>query len=103
MFKPELLSPCGTMESLRAAVNNGDVYKRQGHMFPLIAKAGGVLERNGHTEATVDLMKLAGLKECGLCCEIMSDDGKMMRTDEPVSYTHLGFTSGAVPTISIRP
>ena len=51
-------------------------FRRPGHMFPLIAKAGGVLERNGHTEATVDLMKLAGLKECGLCCEIMSDDGK---------------------------
>lgn len=44
------------------------------------------MERNGHTEATVDLMKLAGLKECGLCCEIMSDDGKMMRTDELISF-----------------
>ena len=54
--------------------------------LPLIAKAGGVLERNGHTEATVDLMKLAGLKECGLCCEIMSEDGKMMRTDELISF-----------------
>ena len=62
-------------------------FRRPGHMFPLIAKAGGVLERNGHTEATVDLMKLAGLKECGLCCEIMSDDGKMMRTDELISFT----------------
>ena len=61
-------------------------FRRPGHMFPLIAKAGGVLERNGHTEATVDLMKLAGLKECGLCCEIMSDDGKMMRTDELISF-----------------
>ena len=61
-------------------------FRRPGHMFPLIAKAGGVLERNGHTEATVDLMKLAGLKECGLCFEIMSDDGKMMRTDELISF-----------------
>ena len=61
-------------------------FRRPGHMFPLIAKAGGVLERNGHTEATVDLMKLAGLKECGLCCEIMSADGKMMRTDELISF-----------------
>lgn len=51
-------------------------------MFPLIAKAGGVMERNGHTEATVDLMKLAGLKESGLCCEIMREDGTMMRTAE---------------------
>ena len=57
-------------------------FRRPGHMFPLLAKANGVLERNGHTEATVDLMKLAGLKECGLCCEIMRDDGTMMRTPE---------------------
>ena len=54
-------------------------FRRPGHMFPLMAKKNGVLERNGHTEATVDLMKLAGLKECGLCCEIMQDDGTMMR------------------------
>ena len=51
-------------------------------MFPLMAKKNGGLERNGHTEATVDLMKLAGLKQCGLCCEIMKDDGTMMRMDE---------------------
>ena len=57
-------------------------FRRPGHMFPLIAKPGGVLERNGHTEATVDLCRLAGLKECGLCCEIMKDDGTMMRTAE---------------------
>lgn len=54
-------------------------FRRPGHMFPLLAKKNGVLERNGHTEATVDLMRLAGLKECGLCCEIMEDDGTMMR------------------------
>ncbi len=54
-------------------------FRRPGHMFPLEAKPGGVLERNGHTEATVDLMRLAGLAPCGLCCEIMSDDGTMMR------------------------
>ncbi|OON97864.1 MAG: bifunctional 3,4-dihydroxy-2-butanone 4-phosphate synthase/GTP cyclohydrolase II [Epulopiscium sp. Nele67-Bin005] len=57
-------------------------FRRPGHMFPLVAKKNGVLERNGHTEATVDLMKLAGLKECGICCEIMADDGNMMRTPE---------------------
>ena len=57
-------------------------FRRPGHMFPLIAKPGGVLERNGHTEATVDLCRLAGLRECGLCCEIMKDDGTMMRTAE---------------------
>ncbi|MDE6233413.1 MAG: GTP cyclohydrolase II [Lachnospiraceae bacterium] len=52
----------------------GDWYKRQ--------REGGVLKRNGHTEATVDLVKIAGLKECGLCCEIMREDGTMMRTTE---------------------
>ena len=57
-------------------------FRRPGHMFPLMAKKNGVLERNGHIEATVDLMKLAGLKQCGLCCEIMKDDGTMMRMDE---------------------
>lgn len=55
-------------------------FRRPGHMFPLEARPGGVLERKGHTEATVDLMKIAGLGECGLCCEIMNDDGTMMRT-----------------------
>lgn len=57
-------------------------FRRPGHMFPLLAKKNGVLERNGHTEATVDFMRLAGLKECGLCCEIMRDDGTMMRTPQ---------------------
>jgi 3,4-dihydroxy 2-butanone 4-phosphate synthase/GTP cyclohydrolase II len=57
-------------------------FRRPGHMFPLLAKPNGVLERNGHTEATVDLCRLAGLKTCGLCCEIMRDDGTMMRTTE---------------------
>lgn len=57
-------------------------FRRPGHMFPLMAKPNGVLERNGHTEATVDLMRLAELKECGLCCEIMREDGTMMRTPE---------------------
>ncbi len=55
-------------------------FRRPGHMFPLTARRGGVLVRNGHTEATVDLCRLAGLKECGLCCEVMDDDGTMMRT-----------------------
>lgn len=57
-------------------------FRRPGHMFPLLAKKNGVLERNGHTEATVDLLRLAGLKTCGLCCEIMRKDGTMMRTSE---------------------
>lgn len=54
-------------------------FRRPGHMFPLEAREGGVLRRAGHTEATVDLMKLAGLEPCGLCCEIMNDDGRMAR------------------------
>lgn len=57
-------------------------FRRPGHMFPLLAKKNGVLERDGHTEATVDLLRLAGLKQCGLCCEIMREDGTMMRTAE---------------------
>ena len=59
-------------------------FRRPGHMFPLLARRNGVLERSGHTEATVDLMRLAGLEECGLCCEIMREDGAMMRTRELV-------------------
>ena len=55
-------------------------FRHPGHVFPLIARKGGVLVRNGHTEATVDLMRLAGLTECGVCCEVMDDDGTMMRT-----------------------
>ncbi|MBU4541647.1 MAG: bifunctional 3,4-dihydroxy-2-butanone-4-phosphate synthase/GTP cyclohydrolase II [Firmicutes bacterium] len=61
-------------------------FRRPGHMFPLVARENGVLERNGHTEATVDLVKLAGLKECGLCCEIMQEDGTMMRTPELIAF-----------------
>lgn len=56
--------------------------RRPGHVFPLVARHGGVLVRNGHTEATVDLMRLAGLKEVGLCCEVMREDGTMMRAPE---------------------
>lgn len=54
-------------------------FRRPGHMFPLVARPGGVLERNGHTEATADLARLAGLEPCGLCCEMMKADGTMMR------------------------
>ena len=61
-------------------------FRRPGHMFPLEAREGGVLKRAGHTEATVDFMRLAGLKECGLCCEIMRDDGQMMRTTELLEF-----------------
>lgn len=73
-------------------------FRRPGHMFPLIAKDGGVLERNGHTEATVDLMRLAGVKECGLCCEIMSDNGTMMREGELAAFAE----KHKIPCISIE-
>ena len=61
-------------------------FRRPGHMFPLQAKKGGVIERAGHTEATVDLCRLAGCKPVGLCCEIMNDDGTMARLDDLVKF-----------------
>ena len=61
-------------------------FSRPGHMFPLEAREGGVLKRAGHTEATVDLCRLAGLKEVGLCCEIMKDDGTMARLDDVAAF-----------------
>ena len=61
-------------------------FRRPGHMFPLLARDGGVIERHGHTEATVDLMKAAGLKPVGLCCEIMKDDGMMARTPDLIEF-----------------
>lgn len=64
-----------------------DDFRRPGHVFPLVARKGGVLARNGHTEATVDLCRLAGLEECGLCCEVMRDDGTMMRTPELIELS----------------
>lgn len=57
-----------------------------GHIFPLCARPGGVLERAGHTEAAVDLAKLAGLQPCGTICEILKDDGSMARLPDLVEY-----------------
>lgn len=62
-------------------------FRRPGHMFPLEAREGGVLRRAGHTEATVDLMRLAGLKPCGLCCEIMKEDGRMARMPDIQAFS----------------
>ncbi|EQK42891.1 GTP cyclohydrolase II [[Clostridium] bifermentans ATCC 638] len=61
-------------------------FRRPGHIFPLKARKGGVLVRNGHTEAAVDLARLAGLKPGGVICEIMSKDGTMARTDELIEF-----------------
>ena len=63
-----------------------DDFRRPGHVFPLIAKENGVLERRGHTEATTDLAKLCHSIPAGIICEIMGDDGKMLRFDELISY-----------------
>ena len=73
-------------------------FRRPGHVFPLRARDGGVLVRTGHTEATVDLCKLAGLRPVGVCCEIMNDDGRMARTDELIEFAqkfHLPFITVA--------
>ncbi len=61
-------------------------FKRPGHIFPLVAMEGGVLKRAGHTEAAVDLAKLAGLKPAGVICEIMKDDGTMARVSDLEVY-----------------
>ena len=73
------------LATVRDGVKPSD-FRRPGHMFPLEARAGGVLRRAGHTEATVDLCRLAGLKEVGLCCEIMKDDGTMARLDDVAAF-----------------
>ncbi len=77
-----------SMTAMRCADENSkpEDFRRPGHMFPLVSKKNGVLERQGHTEATVDLMRLAGLRPVGLCCEIMRDDGTMMRRDELAEF-----------------
>ena len=69
-------------KTIRALADNNTKpsdFRRPGHVFPLIAKDEGVLVREGHTEATVDLMRISNLKEIGLCCEIMADDGHMLK------------------------
>lgn len=70
---------------VRPGVEPSD-FRRPGHMFPLEAREGGVLKRAGHTEATVDLCRLAGLEEVGLCCEVMKDDGTMARMPDHIAF-----------------
>ena len=76
---------CTALACVRAGAKPSD-FRRPGHMFPLEARQGGVLKRAGHTEATVDLCRLAGLKEVGLCCEIMRDDGTMARLPDLMRF-----------------
>lgn len=69
-----------------ATSNEKDDFRRPGHVFPLIAKNGGVLERIGHTEASIDLAKLAGFKGAAAICEIINDDGTMARRDDLMKF-----------------
>lgn len=77
-----------TIQKVLDKSSKPDDFRRPGHVFPLIAKKGGVLERNGHTEAAVDLPKLAGLKGAGVICEIMKDDGTMARTPDLIKFAN---------------
>lgn len=84
------VSAADRLATIRAAVAD-EVHPSHltspGHVFPLRARPGGVLERRGHTEATVDLMRLAGLKPCGVLCELTNRDGSMARMPEIVAFS----------------
>ena len=74
-----------TINKLATSIEKND-FRRPGHIFPLIAKKNGVLERIGHTEASVDLAKLAGFKGAAAICEIINDDGTMARRDDLMKF-----------------
>ncbi|WP_432736550.1 3,4-dihydroxy-2-butanone-4-phosphate synthase [Maridesulfovibrio sp. FT414] len=83
------VSAADRVTTVRTAIADGACpsdLNRPGHVFPLRARPGGVLEREGHTEATVDLMTLAGLKPCGVLCELTNPDGTMSRLPEIVDF-----------------
>lgn len=85
------VSAADRVTTIKAAIADGAKpadLRRPGHVFPLRARPGGVLEREGHTEATVDLMRLAGLKPCGVLCEVTNADGTMARLPEIVEFAH---------------
>lgn len=75
-----------TVIALASPLSRAEDFARPGHIFPLIAKDGGVLIRDGHTEAAVDLSRLAGLNPIGLICEILSEDGTMSRGEELCAF-----------------
>ncbi|MGP1366966.1 MAG: bifunctional 3,4-dihydroxy-2-butanone-4-phosphate synthase/GTP cyclohydrolase II [Schwartzia sp. (in: firmicutes)] len=78
---------CQTVKKLIDPAAKPADFRRPGHVFPLRTVPGGVLRRAGHTEATTDLARLAGLSPAGLCCEIMEDDGHMMRTPRLMAFS----------------
>ncbi|WMY97150.1 MAG: 3,4-dihydroxy-2-butanone-4-phosphate synthase [Arsenophonus sp.] len=83
------VSATDRLMTIRAAINDNAIpsdLNRPGHVFPLRAKEGGVLERRGHTEATIDLMILAGLNPAGVLCELTNDDGTMARMKEVLLF-----------------
>lgn len=75
-----------TFRALADPTTRASDLQRPGHVFPLRPKAGGVLQRDGHTEATMDLMRLAGLRPCGILCEVVNDDGTMARVDDLIPF-----------------
>ncbi|MCC8378501.1 MULTISPECIES: 3,4-dihydroxy-2-butanone-4-phosphate synthase [unclassified Xenorhabdus] len=83
------VSAADRITTIRAAIVDGaqpDDLNRPGHVFPLRAQNGGVLTRRGHTEATIDLVKLAGFKPAGVLCELTNDDGSMARAPEVIEF-----------------
>ncbi|BDB29566.1 3,4-dihydroxy-2-butanone-4-phosphate synthase (plasmid) [Cupriavidus sp. P-10] len=76
---------CNTVNALASSMEPAD-FVRPGHIFPLIAKSGGVLERRGHTEAAVDLCRLAGLPEVAVISELVNDDGSVMKGAEIANF-----------------
>ncbi len=86
------VSAADRVTTIKAAIANGatsDDIASPGHVFPLVARAGGVLERDGHTEATIDLMKLAGFQPAGVLCELTNPDGTMMKADDIERYAEI--------------
>lgn len=75
-----------TIKDLSSIATSGSEFKKPGHIFPLIAKNGGVIERAGHTEASIDLAKLAGYNGCGVICEIIKENGEMARVNDLIHF-----------------
>lgn len=95
------VSASDRVETVRAAIADdasAEDLHCPGHVFPLRARSGGVLERAGHTEATVDLMRLAGLKPCGVLCELTNSDGSMARLPEIVRFAE----AHGMPVLSVE-